>query len=306
MRPALLAPQASSATLKTRPWGGDRLARWRAEGLTGPDAPPPPIGESWEFSTLPGSASLTGGQTLAQALGRDLPFLAKLIDTARPLSVQVHPDDDESARTPGKEEAWIILDADPGARILAGVRDDVDAATLESRTRAAVADATAHGDALLGCLESIEVTPGDVILVPARTPHAIGGGILLAEIQQPSDCTYRFFDYGSERPIHVDAALMATDLRARPRRWTSGDGGGSRDGTLLRGKHLQLDVRTAGQHAWEPAETARLLMPARGRCAIDTDDGECALEPGELRLLTRGPLSVQVPEGGVMVVGWIG
>jgi len=239
---------------------------------------------------------------LGEVLGHPLPFLAKLIDTALPLSVQVHPSDDPITGASGKEEAWIILDADEGAAIHVGLRDGVDTNTLAAHTHAAVADATA-GHALLNCLEKIEVQPGDVILVPARTPHAIGGGILLAEIQQPADCTFRFFDYGSGRPIHVDEALAATDIHARPVRFgprvTPGEDG------QLRGEHLRLDVLTAGSHRLDAAPHERLLVAAIGPSTVRHADGEGWLAPGELRLLTRDAATVEVSPGAILVVGWI-
>lgn len=302
MTPALLAPQADPATLKARRWGGARLAEWRASGLVDAPIPDEPIGESWEFSTLEGSASRTLDRPLGEVLGHSLPFLAKLIDTALPLSVQVHPADDPVTGASGKEEAWVILEADEGAAIHVGLRDGVDAEHLAARTRAAVADATA-GHALLGCLERVEVAAGDTILVPARTPHAIGGGILLAEIQQPADCTYRFFDYGSGRPIHTDEALATTAIDARPLRWSPGGSAGG--GATLRGRHVQLAVYDAGQYALPAADYERLLVPALGRTEITHADGRDELGPGELRLLTRDAARLEVDAGGVMVVGWI-
>ena len=162
------------------------------------------IGESWEFSTLPGSESRVGDRPLAAALGRPLPFLAKLIDTALPLSVQVHPGDDPTTGAPGKEEAWVVLAADPDARVWAGLAPTCSPAEFRR--------AVAAGEPLLHLLRTIPVVAGSVLLIPARTVHAIGGGILLAEIQQPSDCTFRFHDHGSERPIQPREALAAVDL----------------------------------------------------------------------------------------------
>ncbi|MEM6996038.1 MAG: hypothetical protein AAF721_36360, partial [Myxococcota bacterium] len=106
--PPLIRPEPGPTTLKVTRWAGTRLAALRgAEDVAGA------IGESWEFSTLPGSVSRACGEPLDTLLGAPLPWLAKLIDTAAPLSIQVHPTDDVVSGAPGKEEAWIILEAEP-------------------------------------------------------------------------------------------------------------------------------------------------------------------------------------------------
>ncbi|MCB9754803.1 MAG: class I mannose-6-phosphate isomerase [Myxococcales bacterium] len=293
-RPPLLRPEPGPRTLKVTPWGGRRLARLRGAASEYADAT---VGESWEFSTLPGHESLALGRPLSAVLGGPLPFLAKLIDTATPLSVQVHPDDDAATGTPGKEEAWIILDAEPGARVLAGLAPGVDAPTLARAVSRANADPSAHGRALLSCLRSVPVRAGMVVLIPARTVHAIGGGILLAEIQQPSDCTYRLHDYGSERPIHVERALATLDPAAQPRIWDPAARGPAR--SRLHGKHLRLDVLGPGRHELllevDPAPPL-LLIAQRGACQIGARE---TLAAGELALALAGPLALTV-EGQVV------
>jgi mannose-6-phosphate isomerase class I len=294
-RPALLAPEPGPATLKHRPWGGARLAALR----NAPADLPRPIGESWEFSTMPGSESRAHGQPLSAVLGRPLPFLAKLLDTARELSVQVHPDDDPDTGTGGKEEAWVVLDADPGTEVLVGVRDGVDATTLAAAVRDA-ADDPAHGDRLTALLQPIPVRAGTVVLVPAGAVHAIGGGILLAEIQQPSDCTYRLHDYGSERELHVAAGIAAARVDARATVWQPGDAPGT-----LRGRHLTLDVLAQGRHE-RVARADELLIPFAGRCLVTVAARSHDLLAGELRLATtRLRYVLDLPPGGGAVVGRI-
>ena len=160
-----------------------------------------------------------------------------------PLSVQVHPEDDPSRGITGKEEAWIVLDAEPDAVVLAGLAEGVDMSRFEAASRAAVADPSRQ-DALMGCLRALPARPGMIILVPARTPHAIGPGILLAEIQQPADCTYRIFDYGSGRDLHTDLALATVTPEAQPRLWQEGE-----PAALLAGKHLRLEPLVAKTEA---------------------------------------------------------
>lgn len=288
--PPLLRPEPGPATLKVTRWGGRRLAALRG----GPALQGQTVGESWEFSTLPGSESAARGRPLGELLGAPLPFLAKLIDTALPLSVQVHPDDRPDpdrpgAVLPGKEEAWVILAADPGARLWVGLKPGL--------TRDALARAAHAGDPLVACLQEHVAEPGLCVLVPAGTVHAIGGGLLLAEIQQPSDCTYRLFDYGSGRPLHVAEALACADLDARPQLWRPGD-----PPRALSGKHVTLRPLGPGAHALALQATS-LVIGARGRADVRADDLTESLAPGDLLLARPGPLALTIPPDGLVVVG---
>lgn len=293
--PALLAPEPSLATLKTRPWGGDRLAALKRA----PTSIARPIGESWEFSTLADSESMVDGQRLCACLGRPLPFLAKLLDTAHELSIQVHPDDDPVTGALGKEEAWVVMGADRGARVLAGLRAGIDAATFTAAVRRAVAD-PAHGPGLVDLLESIPVQAGTIVLVPAGTVHAVGSGILLAELQQPVDLTLRLFDYGSGRELHVDAALQVARANARATVWQPGDAA-----TRLTGKHLTLEVLPPGSHH-RRATADELVMPFAGTVDVTTNGARHQLAAGELRLATRDlDYTITLAPGAGAVIGTI-
>lgn len=285
----VLAAQAGPNTLKERRWGGHRLAKLRG----GSELVGVTIGESWEFSTLPGSESYADGRALTDVLGRPLGFLAKLIDTSTALSIQVHPDDDPEQGVVGKEEAWVVLDADENAHVLAGVRSGIDEAELEQRTRAAVADPS-RGDALADALDRIAVRAGTVILVPARTVHAIGGGILLAEIQQPADCTYRLFDYGSGREIHPDQALASLSVDARPTVWKPGDAP-----TTLSGKRLDLQIVDRELDV-DASRVDHLVVPVSGTTQVQGNETE-DLAPGQLRLCAGGEFRLSTD--GLAVVG---
>lgn len=283
MSACLLRPEPGPSTLKITRWGGRRLAPLRGAPAD------QTVGESWEFSTLPGHESRARGRPLTDILGGPLPFLAKLLDTALPLSVQVHPGD--TADAPGKEEAWIVLAADPGAHVWAGLCHGVSPDEFSA--------AVARGAACLDLLLRHPVVPGTVILVPARTVHAIGGGVLLAEIQQPTDCTLRLYDHGSDRPIQPDAALLLVDHTARPEVWRPQD-----PPTTIRGRHVALEILGPGAHDRDPA-IPTLLVPARGRVHLSAGDDAEHLDPGALRLAPRGPLRVVVPAGGLCVTGTV-
>ncbi len=145
------------------------------------------------------------------------PWLVKYLDARDWLSVQVHPDDEKASRLcpgeGGKTEAWFILDADPESRIYAGLLPGVDEGQLRKALRkGTVAD----------CLHQYRPNPGDCLFLPAGTVHAVGGGVLMAEIQQTSDATFRLFDWnrrdaaGRSRPLHIEEALACIDWEAGP------------------------------------------------------------------------------------------
>ncbi len=213
-------PMKVSYVPRERIWGGERL-----EHLFGKKAPFDRLGETWELTVRPDGmshvengafAGLPLDEVIAR-LGNDavspayqggtFPLLIKLIDAQDRLSVQVHPDDAYAARVEhdvGKTEMWVVLAAEPGAELVYGLREGVD--------RAAFAAAVAAGrveDVLL----RHPVRAGDVCFIPSGLVHAIGAGIVVAEIQQNSDLTYRVYDYnrrqgdGTLRTLHVAAAL---------------------------------------------------------------------------------------------------
>ena len=210
--------------LVPRVWGGRRLAR--RFGYRGEE----PVGEAWmvydENEILEGSFAgrrlkdvlpkLGPGFLGERAVGRyglELPLLVKLLDTAAWLSVQVHPDDayahavEAHTGFHGKHEAWVILEAEPGAEIVYGVRRSLTRDELW---------AAAQDGSILELLNFVPVEPGDVIFIPAGTIHALGPGILLYEVQQRSDLTYRLYDYGRGRELHLDKALDVARLEPTP------------------------------------------------------------------------------------------
>ncbi len=211
---------------KLTPWGGERLRT-----VMGKDIREVPTGESLEVSCIPGleSTDLTGVTLpeLVSAYGRPFagrfadgafPLLLKLIDAREALSVQVHPDNtyahDHEGGKFGKTEAWLILDAPEGSQLVYGIQPGTTLAQLR--------EACENGPAVESLLRKVTVRPGDVCYIPAGCVHAIGPGILLYEIQQSSDITYRFYDWnrvdqnGRGRELHLKQALAVTDLGCAP------------------------------------------------------------------------------------------
>jgi mannose-6-phosphate isomerase len=148
------------------------------------------------------------GKTLGEITGGDFPLLVKLIQANDTLSVQVHPDDEYARRvenTYGKTECWYILDAVPGATLVCGLNKEYTKQELE---------AALNGGTLADCLKYVPVSKGDFVFIPAGTVHAIQGGLRLLEVQEPSDITYRLYDWGRPREIHVAKALEVTKCSA--------------------------------------------------------------------------------------------
>ena len=148
------------------------------------------------------------GKTLGEITGGDFPLLVKLIQANDTLSVQVHPDDEYARRvenTYGKTECWYILDAVPGATLVCGLNKEYTRAELESALKSGT---------LADCLKYVPVSKGDFVFIPAGTVHAIQGGLRLLEVQEPSDVTYRLYDWGRPREIHVAKALEVTKCSA--------------------------------------------------------------------------------------------
>lgn len=221
-----MQPLKMRPVLKETVWGGRRLADLLGKLL--PEGKP--IGESWELADHPHGHStvadgplvgrtlrsvlekhaqaILGSRQLARGAADRFPILVKFIDAADRMSVQVHPDDDYAAAhhggEKGKAECWVVLHAEPDARIIDGLRDGV--------TREAFAAALRQGT-IEDLLTVRPVRAGDFIWTPAGHVHAAGPGIVLAEIQQNSDITYRLYDWnrpglnGKPRKLHVADAL---------------------------------------------------------------------------------------------------
>jgi mannose-6-phosphate isomerase len=208
-----LAPFLLEPWFSPRPWGTLDLSPWYAL------KPTEPIGEAWltgdacTIATGP-SAGQTFGAFVAghkqEVLGKlastfsDYPLLLKILFPHEKLSVQVHPDDalaQQSGQLRGKTECWYVLTADPGAAVALGLQPGTDA----DRIRNAVADHTMEA-----LMVQVPVSVGDMVFVDAGTVHAIGPGVILLETQQTSDITYRLYDYGRPRELHVEKAIEAT------------------------------------------------------------------------------------------------
>lgn len=222
-----LYPLLFEPNLHTVVWGGNQLRSYK--GLEPSDEQ---IGESWEVSAVPTSTSIVSngvysgkdlisvindnpdtilGKKVNEKYNGKLPLLVKFIDAKQDLSIQVHPNDEMAMREHGKmgkSEMWYVIKADEGAHLYAGFKQEITPEEYEQR----IADGT-----ITEVLADHQVKAGDVFYLPAGRVHAICGGILLAEVQQSSDVTYRIFDYnrpgmdGKPRGLHTELAAKALD-----------------------------------------------------------------------------------------------
>ena len=220
-------PLLFNPNLHTIVWGGDKLTRWKGLPVANH------IGESWEVSAIESSPSVIAngkwsgqrlndviasmpeqilGHKVAQHYGNKLPLLVKFIDAHSDLSVQVHPNDDMAGREHGKmgkTEMWYVLDAEPGGCLYSGFKEQLTPDEYRQR----VVDGT-----IIKALSRHEVHTDDVFFIPAGRVHAICSGVLLAEVQQSSDVTYRIYDYGrlgldgKPRELHTELAARALDF----------------------------------------------------------------------------------------------
>jgi mannose-6-phosphate isomerase len=214
----MMAPFRLAPFFRTRPWGFQDLEPWYDYKTAGE-----PIGEVWLTGEM--CVADTGplkGTSLADitkqhrdplvgsgVVGTDFPLLIKLLFPKDKLSVQVHPDDALAQRygePRGKTECWYALDAKPGAAVALGIRPGVTA----EQVKAAVHDAS-----LESLLEMVPVEKGDMLFVDAGTVHAMGPGVVILETQQTSDLTYRMYDYGSARELHLEKSFAAMRLKTR-------------------------------------------------------------------------------------------
>ena len=300
----MLYPLTFHPLFKERVWGGRNLARLYHKPLP-PDVP---IGEAWEISDRPGDVSVVANGPLA---GKDLhwlvethseellgsaktlhgrfPLLIKILDAQEVLSVQVHPPASKALALGGepKTEMWYIADAAPDAVLYAGLNRGTTRTEFERRLKAGtVAD----------CIHRLKVRAGDALFLPSGRVHALGAGLVIFEIQQNSDTTYRVFDWnrvgldGKPRDLHLEQSLASIDfddfepglldheftgpgpVKARP---------------LVRNPLFTVEAYEAEGGATLPLQPNRLQIVAvlTGQARVGEPEGTVALSPGQFCLV---------------------
>jgi mannose-6-phosphate isomerase len=318
-----LYPLRFEPILRRLIWGGRRLGTV----LHKPIGDASDYAESWEISDYRDQVSIVeqgslagttirelirtrGEELLGPALGpRDqFPLLVKFIDAHQDLSVQVHPDDETGRRLAGengKTETWVIVGAQPGSAIYAGLKQGVGRDEFAEAIRAGEVERLLH---------RLEPRPGDCILIESGTVHAIGAGVLLAEIQQTSDATFRVYDWGrlgpdgKPRPLHVREALESIDFERGPVNPIRPEaepiaGGGTRE-KLSRSAYFALERLTLNRPTAVGHHDRFTILMGLDGCSDVRQGGECVrLEFGQTLLLpaTLGPCEI-VPRDDAQVL----
>lgn len=282
-------------------WGGRKL-----HTLFGREIQEGPVGEAWELVELPTWENVVAdgphrGKKLGElwragALGGagkgKFPFLLKWIDAADTLSVQVHPDEAACARMgrgQPKTEAWYVAHKEPGATLLMGHHAGLDASTLR---------AASVGNTLKKWLYETEPAVGEMFLIKAGTVHAIGAGMLLLEVQQPSDTTYRINDWGRvgkdgrPRELHLEEAQACIHYdRVGP---------AVAERRQVNGPCFRMQPLATGSQV--SAKGLRVFVADRGPATLRTEAGEVVLKLGDVRVAEPSDGAIQVATGHVMLV----
>ena len=316
-----LYPFKFEPILKERLWGGTKL-----KDVLGKPIESEITGESWELSAVSGDVSKVAngalvktslqdlikedpeallGKSVVQRFGLDFPILIKFIDAKQDLSVQLHPNDELAKKrhnSLGKTEMWYVMDADPGAELIVGFNKDV---TKESYTE------SLQNNSLLDLLNYEQVKEGDAFFINTGKIHAIGAGVLLAEIQQTSDVTYRVFDFnrkdkeGNLRELHTDLALDAIDFQRKD------------DFKVVYSKELNAQnamvdcpyfktnfIQVTGDMDVDTKkrDSFTIFMCVGGEAVVKTDAGEVSLAFGETVLLPAITQKIELKSTGAKLL----
>ncbi len=313
-----MTPLSFRPLLKRIRWGGTRLGTV----LGKPIGSESDYAESWEVCDHGSDQSViengpwqgralrelmeTHGQELcgAERRLRQFPLLIKFLDASDRLSVQVHPNDVQARffdpLENGKTEAWVILDARPDSRIYAGLKQGVDAFQLQQHLAAGTVEE---------CLHSYPARAGDCVFIPAGTVHAIGEGILLAEVQQSSDLTFRLHDWGrlgtdgQPRALHIDESLVCIDFSRGPVNPVIPHRLNPVSEELVSSEYFTLHRHTLRESMHFPNDGRFHVLLVLGGCGTLTcDDTEQTLQTGSTVLLPASGSTVLVKPNGELIL----
>lgn len=305
MTETIFTPLRFEPICQYRLWGGRRLAGWLGAPLPGDG----PIGEAWLLSDRDDNPSRVSdgplkGSTLAELIEasptailgnlaprfRCFPLLLKYLDVSAMLSVQVHPSDHQPDLIPEREtaktEGWVVLEAEPRSRIYAGLKPGVTASALRALSQATVNDA----------LPSFTPSLGESVLIEAGDVHSLGDGVVVLEVQQNSDVTFRLYDWdhidpktNARRPLQVEQALRCVNLAQgviRPTVPQTEESGSIRRDRLLDCPHFRLWRITASvPYPVGRADTPTVLVCIDGSGNVEHDQRDFAMNKGAVLLL---------------------
>lgn len=299
--------------LMHRIWGGTKLAS--VLGKKGKDGI---VGESWELSGVKNNVSVVSngvykgsslsdlidrfprqllGESVLSNFGKEFPILIKFIDATKDLSIQLHPNDTLAKKrhnSLGKTEMWYIMDADKGSNLIIGFKEDV----TEERYKASL-----EKDGLMDLLHFETVDKGDSYFINAGKIHAIGKGILLAEIQQTSDVTYRVYDYnrrdadGNLRELHTELALKALDYKKKNDFKLNYDKTINKENLMVKSPYFTtnfLPLDTNYHINLESRDCFTIYMCVNGEGIIANEYGKAAIKKGETVLLSANSNKAEI------------
>lgn len=316
-----LYPLKFTPIYKDKIWGGNKIKTV----LNKEYGNLPNCGESWELSGVEGNVSVVAngflagnsleelieiymgdlvGETIFDKYGVEFPLLIKFIDANDDLSIQVHPDDEMSKERHnafGKTEMWYVMQADAGSKLQSGFNQPVDQEKYLEKL---------ENVALTEILNFEEVSAGDVFFIPAGRVHAIGKGILLAEIQQTSDVTYRIYDYdrrddqGNTRELHTELALDAIDYTLLPEYKTKYIPKENETVELVKCDYFTtnvLELTQAIEKDYIKLDSFVIYICLEGELEIETESGSLDVLKGETVLLPASVENVQLkPKNSVV------
>lgn len=308
-----LYPLQFDPIFKEKIWGGTQLSTVLGKECSDISQ----CGESWEISTVPGDISVVSngplkgkrldhliheyrsalvGKRIYHLYKEDFPLLIKFLDAQQDLSIQVHPDDELAQKKNypfGKTEMWYVVDADPDATLITGFNKALDKETFLSHM---------ENDTLEEVLNREKASAGDVFFIPAGRIHTIGKGILIAEIQQTSDITYRIYDFnrtdanGNKRELHLDDAAEALDYSVYDEyRTRYADFVNVRNAIVESTYFTTNKLKLTTPFVLESdRQSFRILIALDGQVELKWKDGALQMKKGETVLLPASMDDVQI------------
>lgn len=314
-------PLKFNPILKERLWGGTKLKEVLHKPIQSDIT-----GESWELSAVSGDVSIISngnlagtslqtlinesselllGKSVVERFGKEFPILIKFIDAKQDLSIQLHPNDDLAKKRHnsfGKTEMWYVMDADAGAELIVGFNKNV---TKEEYSK------SLEDDSLLDLLNYEPVQEGDTFFINTGKIHAIGAGVLLAEIQQTSDVTYRVFDFnrrdksGNLRELHTEQALDAIDYEKKDDFKVVYDTTSDASNTMVHSPYFKtnfLNLTKDFEQNTVTRDCFTIYMCVAGAAVIETNAGMAKICKGETVLVPAMANHIRVKTRGVKLL----
>ncbi len=309
-----LYPLKFEPQLKYRVWGGEKLNSYLKKDTKGETK----IGESWEISDVEDSISVVSngflkdnsldelieiymgdlvGEKVFEKFGHSFPLLIKFIDAKEALSIQVHPDDKlakERHNSFGKTEMWYVVDAEPNAYLINGFSQQINPAQYVEHIK---------NNTIESVLKNHNVKEGDVFFIPAGRVHAIGAGILIAEIQQTSDVTYRIYDFnridkdGAPRQLHTEESVDSIDYKMYENFKTEYKTEEDKPVEIVNCQYFTtsvIDVKNKVIRDYYALDSFVILISVKGNAKIKYDGGEETIKMGETVLIPADLRQIEI------------